>query len=292
MGQAYTIGGVVEEAARHLKKNGIEEAKRTAQLLMQHILKVEMAELLSRSRDELSPDLFAQYSGLIRRRLSHEPLQYITRRVEFWSLSFHIDPRAAIPRPETEHVVEQVLADFSDKDEPLKIVDVGTGSGVLAIALAMEFPKAQVFGVDIDSGALEVAEINSSRLSVADRVTMLRNDLLAGKPNQLEPDSFDVIVSNPPYISEAEIDTLAPQVARAEPRRALVAGATGLEIYRRLIPQAEEYLVTGGRLYMECGAGRAEAVKRLIEESGSMTHVRTAKDLRKVPRVVVGRKRR
>ncbi len=291
MGEGYTVGEAVERAAEHFGKHGIEEGRRTAQLLLQHLLGADMAELLGSLEEKLSSDQQTRYSALVRRRTNREPLQYITRRVEFWSLEFYVDPRAVIPRPETEHIVEEVLADFPDRDAGLRIADVCTGSGVLAIVLAREYPKAGLLGIDIEPGALEVAAINASRLNVSGRVKFLRSNLFSREAGLFRPESMDIIVSNPPYISAAETAALPPEISRAEPRRAHVAGPTGLELFQRLIPQADFLLTPGGRLYLECGAGQAKDVARLLETHG-MRHSRTAPDLQRIPRVVVGESRR
>jgi release factor glutamine methyltransferase len=291
MPEAVTIAQAVHAAAEFLEKNGIKEGRRNADLLMMHLLEVEMADLVSRGSEELSTELQAQYVGLVNRRLNHEPLQYITKRAEFWSLDFYIDPRAPIPRPETEHIVEEVLKDHPNRNEKLKVVDVGTGSGILAVVLAHEFPKSTVYALDLEPGALEVAAINASRHNVSGRMKLLRGDLLAPVASEIGIDGADILVSNPPYISDKEAQGLEPEVIKAEPRRALVAGPSGLEIFRRLIPQAAVLLKPGGRLYLECGAKQAGHLEVIVSKESSLEHVRTVKDLQGIPRIIVGRKR-
>jgi release factor glutamine methyltransferase len=282
-----TIAEALDSAAKHLERQGVSEGRRTAQLLMMHLLEIEQAELLSRGGEELTPDLQAQFSGLLSRRVRHEPVQYITRRVEFWSHRFYIDPRALIPRPETEHIIEEVLRDYTEKEAGLLIVDVGVGSGVLATVLATEFPKSKVFGVDLAQGALEVAGINVMRLNVGGRVELLHGDLLAPVGEKVGPDSVDMIVSNPPYISIGEAASLAPEVVKAEPKGALIAGPTGLEVFERLIPQVALMLAPGGKAYLECGAGQAGSVVDIVTAQENLRHLRTAKDLQGIERVVV-----
>jgi len=242
---------------------------------MMHLLKIEMAELISRGGEELSADLQAQYSGFIHRRLQREPLQYITRRADFWSREFYVDPRAPIPRPETEHIIEEVQGDFPDKQAKLTIADVGVGSGILAVVMALEFPKAKVFGIDRAPGALEVATINSSRLNVSDRFKLMQGDLLEPLIRTLGPGSLNVIVSNPPYINDKEAADLAP----------------GLEVFKRLVPQVALMLAPGGRLYLECGSGQAEDVAALIGAQEPLAHLRTVADLQGIGRVIVGEKK-
>jgi len=285
-----TIARAVEEAAEHMETQEIAEARRNAQMLMQHLLGTDTAGLFGRWNDQLPPDLQARYAGLVGRRLRHEPLQYITRRAEFWSREFYVDPRVPVPRPESEHIVEELLKDFPDKNAAPRTVDVGTGSGCLAVAIALEFPQAEVIGIDVEQGALEVAAINASRNNVSDRISLLHGDLLAPALERLGPGSVDAVVSNPPYIGEGEAAALPAEVIGAEPRRALVAGPTGLEIFRRLVPQAALLMKPGGRLYLECGARQAGPVEAIVAAEPSLGHLRTAPDLRGIPRVVVSGK--
>lgn len=289
--ESYKIGEVIDEAALVLDNQGIGEGRRTAQLLMQHLLKIETAELITRLKEELTRDLIARYSGLLKRRLRREPLQYITRRVEFWGLEFYIDQRALIPRPESELIIEAVEKDFPEHDKPLSIVDVGTGSGCLAVVLALNYTKAKLFALDLEPGALEVASINSSRHNVTNRIKLLQGDLMTPLAAIKTPRKYNIVVSNPPYISLQEIPSLQPEVAKAEPKNALVAGSTGLEIFKRLIPQISILLKKSGRFYLECGAGQDEEVSKLISHEEELNLLRIDDDLQGIPRVLVGEKR-
>ena len=286
-----TIGEAVDSAAELFEREGVAEARRNAQLLMMHLLHIDMAALISRGKEELGVDHAAQFSGLVRRRLRHEPLQYITRRTEFWSHNFYVDARAPIPRQETEHIVEEVLRDYPDRNRKLTFVDVGIGSGVLSVALALEYPSSKVYSTDVAHGSLEVAAINISRMGASGRVKLLHGDLLEPLAGVIEPGKVDIVVSNPPYISDGDASSLAPEVAVAEPHDALFAGPTGLEVYERLIPQAEMMLAPGGRLYLECGAGQAPDVAGITSGMKKMNHLRTVKDLAGIERVVIGQKK-
>ena len=216
-----------------------------------------------------------QFESLLRRRLASEPVQYITGVQEFFGLQFEVTPDVLIPRPETEHLVEAALERISPE---ARIVDVGTGSGAIAIALAHALPRSLVTAVDLYPATLEVARRNAQRHGVAERVTFLQSDLLA-KAGSAE---FDVVVSNPPYIADAEV--LEPQVADYEPRSALYAGSTGLEIYERLIPQARRVLKPQGWLLMEIGYGQQAGVTALLDRWDALTFV---PDLQGIPRVVL-----
>lgn len=286
--QSHTIREVIDEAARVLREHGIGEAERNSRLLMQHVLKLENADLISKGGETMAGEHLAIYSALLRRRLGHEPLQYITRRAEFWGLEFYVDSRVLIPRPETEHIVEAVLADYPERMRTWAIADIGCGSGCLTVALAHEFSRARLFAVDSESGPMEVTAINASRHNVANRTKLLRGDLLEPLAAVQSPRGMHIIVSNPPYIAADDLPHLQPEVSRAEPRKALVGGRTGLEIYQRLIPQLSRCLRRGGRFYLECGAGQADAVRALLEAQKELRWDRTVPDLAGIPRVVVG----
>jgi release factor glutamine methyltransferase len=224
----------------------------------------------------LSPAEAYQFESMLRRRLASEPVQYITGVQDFFGLPFEVSPAVLIPRPETEHLVEAVLERFSRKANP-RIVDVGTGSGAIAVTLAHAIPRSRVTAVDLSSAALEVAQRNAERHGVLERVTLLQSDLLAA----LRSEEFEVVVSNPPYIAQGEV--LEPQVLNYEPRSALYAGPTGLEIYERLIPQARRVLKPQGWLVLEIGYGQSSALSKLLSD---WNEVRFLDDLQGIPRVV------
>lgn len=288
MVSSYNISQVLKEAERVLAEGGIADAARNAQLLLQYQLKIDTASLIAHGRDEVCSGDLAQYSALVSRRLAREPLQYITRTSEFWSLEFYVDPRVLIPRPETEHIVEEVLKDFTDKNKNLSIVDVGVGSGCLSIALAKEYPRAKIYATDIEPGPLEVAAINSSRHNVTGRVNLLKGRTLAPVIELKSPKAFNIIISNPPYISQQEAEGLEPEVIKAEPRKALVSGPTGLEVYHELIEQMSEALRKNGYFYLEVGAGQAETVARMVQQRKELALQRVVADLQGIPRVIVG----
>ena len=287
----YSIRQVINRADEVFKENYIDASDLNARVLMEHLLKIDTAELISRHEEVISDDLLAQYSALVRRRLRREPLQYITRRTEFWSLEFYVDQRVLIPRPESEHIVEAVLADHEDRKKPYAIADIGTGSGCIGIALAVELGRAKVFGVDVDPGALEVATINASRHNVSNRVTFYRGNLLAPLRDLSSPKGFNIIVSNPPYISEMEARELEPEVIKAEPYGALISGPTGLEVYEKFIPQISHMLRKDGRFYLEIGMGQESEVRGLISKEQGLVYERTVPDLAGIPRVVAGTRR-
>jgi release factor glutamine methyltransferase len=257
---------------------------RDAELLLLHLLQISRANLFAYPERELSLDQQTAYQILIERRLQHEPIQYITGQQEFYGLNFHVTPAVLIPRPETEHLVEAVLK-LLPSNQPLKIADIGTGSGAIAIALAAHLPQAEFTALDISLDALAVASTNARENNVADRIRFLQSDLLSAVN---EEEEFDAIVSNPPYIPEIDRDSLHPQVRDHEPVTALFAGETGLDIYRRLIPQAYKALKQNGLLALEIGYGQQAALTELLADWQSISFIG---DLQQIPRVAFARKR-
>lgn len=260
-----------------------DSAARDAALLLRHTLSLTAAELRAWPERRLSAEQQQTFRTAIARRFRHEPIQYITGEQEFFGLRFEVSPAVLIPRPETELLVEAVLSELGgDKDRVVHVVDVGTGSGAIAIALAKGLPAAEITAVDISPAALAVAQGNASRLGVASRLRLIQSDLLDSIPG--DPPAFEAIVSNPPYVAEGDRDSLHPEVREHEPAHALFAGASGLDVYRRLIPQAAERLRPGGLLAMELGYGQRDSVADLL---AGWEDVRFLDDLRGIPRVVL-----
>ena len=264
--------GELLQAARTRLAAVSAHPRRDAEILLAFALGCVRVDLLAHPERVLSAAEGDRFETLVQRRLTCEPIQYIVGAQEFFGLQFEITSDVLIPRPETEHLVEAVLR-LADKNE---ILDVGTGSGAIAIALAYHSPNSRVTAVDISPVALEVARRNARRHGVNDRMVFFQSDLLASVNAQ-----FDVVVSNPPYVAETEV--LEPQVDRHEPHSALYAGPTGLEIYQRLIPQAREHLKPGGWLLMEIGFGQSDALKGLLTGWSNVTFV---SDLQGIPRIV------
>ena len=254
-------------------------AGRDAERLILHALSLSPNHLRAYPEMPLSPDQQHRIQSLIARRLAHEPLQYILGKQEFFSLNLRVTPATLIPRPETELLVEAVL----DR-RPARIVDVGTGSGAIAIALAHHLPQAHILALDLSPEALIIARENAEAHHVAERIQFFASDLLAALPRDFHPDA---IVSNPPYIPETDRPTLHPQVRDHEPELALFAGPDGLALYRRLIPQARQALAPQGLLAVEFGFGQADALTQLLTE---WNVIEVCNDLQNIPRVVLATK--
>jgi release factor glutamine methyltransferase len=261
-----------------------ERARRDAETLLLHLIQRDRAFLIAHPEEALSAEGVVRYYALVERRAAGEPIQYITGEQEFYGLPFHVNHNVLIPRPETEGLVERVLELAAGFARP-RIVDVGTGSGAIAVALAANLPQATVTAIDISEAALEVARINAERNGVADRIRFTQCDLLA----PFAAGSFEFVVSNPPYVPSADRDSLAAEVRDHEPHMALFAGEDGLAIYRRLIPAAHAVLAAGGWLALEIGCGQAEAMRGLLAEAG-FVQIEFARDLQGIERVATARR--
>jgi len=258
------------------------------EMLLMFALGCDRAYLYAHPERELTAEEQARYSEAIAQRARGIPAQYITGHQEFWGMDFIVSPAVLIPRPETEHVIETVLRLVRDgsRTSPgpvTRIVDVGTGSGCIALALAKELTHADVHATDVSPDALEIARANAARHQLDRRVQFHQTDLLGGLPH----DSFDFVVSNPPYVGESEEDQVQLEVRKHEPRRAVFAGPTGLEVVERLIPQAQIALKPGGWLVMEISGTIARGVKKLLS---GWHGVEFTKDLQGIARVAAGRR--
>ena len=258
------------------------DARRDAELLLLHTLELPKTSLFTEAHRLLSVAEQTGYEAAIARRATGEPIQYITGQQEFYGLMLKVSPAVLIPRPETELLVEAVLARLPAGDAS-RIVDVGTGSGAIAIALARKLPRAQVTAVDLSDAALAMARENAALHDVMERVRFVASDLLEAVAGEV----FDAVVSNPPYVPETDRESLERQVRDFEPEMALFAGASGLDIYQRLVPQAWRLVKPGGLLAMEIGYGQRKALAEIL---GAWEAVKFLDDLQGIPRVVIARR--
>jgi len=281
------IEEVLREAAALLEAQGISSARLDAELLLAGALGRDRV-FLYRERDRaVGPETLEKYRKLIGRRQTGEPVAYLLGGKEFWSLDFFVDPRVLIPRPETEVLIEEVLHRFSGRSrEPLFFLDVGTGSGILAVVLAGVFPASRVAASDISRDALRVAVKNAKRHGVADRVSFLLGDMLHPVKG-----SFDGIVSNPPYIGAALYGDLERDIRDFEPAGALLAGREGIAYHEILIDRGIHCLKPGGWLFMELGEGQGTRIGELFDRSGGYESFSLRKDYGGRDRVITARKR-
>jgi release factor glutamine methyltransferase len=280
-----TVSDYVFAGAERLRRGPHpERALQDAEFLLMHVLGKDRAWMLAYWKDEIGTDASIPYHSAIERRRSGEPIQYITGEAEFFGLPFRVTRAVLIPRPETEHVVERVIELAAGMARP-QIVDVGTGSGAIAVSVAAKIPSAAIAAIDISAAALDLARENAKRNGVTDRIRFLDGNLLA----PVSEKKFDFVVSNPPYVPETDRTSLSVEVREYEPGLALFAGADGLAVYRRLIPAAYDALVPSGWIVLEIGYGQQEAIRSLLAESKFMEIGFTA-DLQGIPRVAYARR--
>jgi release factor glutamine methyltransferase len=285
-------GQTVETARRALtarfESAAIESASLDARLLAGHVLGLDLTGLITSAQRQLTPDEAARLDDFARRRLAGEPIARIVGEKEFWGLPLALSPATLVPRPDTETVVElalELLRADAANGRPLRIADLGTGSGAILLALLSELPTATGFGTDISEQALQTAAANAVRARLANRATFIACDYAAGLSGP-----FDLIVSNPPYIRAADIAGLAVEVREYDPRAALDGGADGLDAYRALIPQAAGLLAPGAVLVVEAGEGQSGPINTLMTLAGLAPTGAPKADLAGIPRAVAGRK--
>ena len=268
-----TLHEATTQAAAHVDK-------RDAELLLAHILRCDRVYLAARPEIELTTAQQTAFEALIARRAAHEPLQYLLGHQEFYGLDFRVSPAVLIPRPETEHLVEAVLlwaTRFHD-EHTLRVADVGTGSGAIAIALATHLAGATFIATDISVDALAIARENAEAHGCEDRIQFLHCDLLPPETR------FNAVVSNPPYVPACDAPAMQPEVVNHEPHTALFAGADGLDVYRRLIPAAHAALGPEGLLALEIGYGQRDALAELLT---GWNEIRFIDDYQAIPRTVL-----
>jgi release factor glutamine methyltransferase len=278
------------QGVRRLLGAGIDSARLDAELLLGCALGMSREELMVAATKKVSVAESDRYEDLLRRRLNREPLAYITGQQEFWSLGFLVSGDVLVPRPETETLVERALkhlATINNREAP-RILELGTGSGAIAVALASELPEAEIVATEIAPAALQIARRNASRNGVSNAIRFLQGDLFTALDQELEKE-FDLIVSNPPYIPRGEIVHLEAEVSRWEPRAALDGGVDGLDFYRRIIEEAPGYLRQGGAVAVEIGAAIGSLVLALFRNNPAYGDTRVYQDYSGRDRVVIAR---
>jgi len=290
---AESFAGKTVDAARRVlaarfNSGGIDSAELDARLLVGAVLGLDLTGLIMAAQRQLTAEESTRLEDFARRRLQAEPVARILGHKEFWGLPLNLSAATLVPRPDTETVVEMALellrADGA-LNRPLRIADLGTGSGAILLALLSELPNAQGFGTDISTAALQTAAANAAKNGLSDRATFIACDYAAGLSGP-----FDLIVSNPPYIRSANIGGLAPDVREYDPRAALDGGADGLDAYRALIPQAAGLLAPGAALVVEAGEGQSGQIGALMAAAGLAAADAPKADLADIPRAVAGRK--
>jgi release factor glutamine methyltransferase len=276
------LDDALAQAATRLANQGVESPRFDAEILLAHALGLNRAAILSRPEQRLTPKQLTLYRDLIARRGDREPLAYVVGHREFFGLDLLVDHRVLIPRPETELLVEHALEIGKHKAPPLRIADVGAGSGAIAVALAVHLPGATVYALDQSADALEVVAANARRHGVSDRVSCLHSDLFSALPGPV-----DLITANLPYVTTGEWQELIPEIKHHEPRAALDGGPDGLDLIRRLLETAGPYLRPSGAILLEIGAGQGVAATSLARICLPQARVELVQDYAGLDRLVI-----
>lgn len=289
MSDPQAVGKLLVNAQQILKGAGIANAAQEARWLLAYALEMKHHELASRAEQSVTTEQLTRVMSVVRRRESREPLQYILGSQEFCGLDFSVTSAVLIPRPETELLIQESLREGRFVEGAV-LVDVGTGSGCVAVTLATILDGMRIFALDCSHAALKVAKGNADRHGVGDKIIWLEGDLLSPLKECVGVGTVDAVISNPPYIAEADWAGLQPEVRDYEPRGALLAGPQGIEFHERLIHDSKEFLAPGGLLVMELGQNQAPLVRRAVEEAKGYTGLQTVEDEAGIERVLIARR--
>lgn len=284
---AWTVGRLLTWTTDFLKSKGADSPRLDAEVLLAHARGCQRIELYTAFEEEPSEAVRTTFRELVGKRAKGMPVAYLVGRREFFSLNFDVTPDVLIPRPETETLVVRAIDLAKTLTGDIRIADIGTGSGIIAVTVAKQVKNAQVTAVDISPAALEVSRRNAEKHGVAERIDFVESDLFAAVPSGQK---FDMVLSNPPYVATSEMVTLPADVRDFEPHLALDGGVNGTEVIERLVPQAAERLNSGGWLLIEVGADNAMQVEGLMRASSSFELEETIKDVAGLPRVVQAKK--
>ena len=284
MSEVWTIGSLLQWTQQYFAGKGIDSPRLDAEILLAHVLQKERIYLYAHYDEPMMANELAAYRELVKKRATRFSVAHILGTKSFMGLDFSVSTDVLIPRPETEVLVEQVLAYVGKK--AVSVLDIGTGSGAILLSLLHYLPEAQGCGVDMSSKALAIARTNGEKLGLSERVQWLESDLFGALP----ADRYDWIVSNPPYLTKAEMEQLQPEVEH-DPKLALFGGPDGLDFYRRIAQKAWQYLTAEGHCAVEIGAGQASAVQHIFEETGAYSTDKVVKDYGDIERVLIFEKK-
>ena len=286
--EAWTVDRLLKWTRGHFESKGLDDARLRAELLLAHALGCRKIDLYTRFDQVPQSEPLSRFREMVKAAARAEPIAYLIGRKEFYSLDFDVTPEVLIPRPETELVVEEALAWIKNRSaEVVNVLDIGTGSGCIAVTLAKRSPGAVVVAADVSPGALAVAQKNAEKHGVASRVRCVEADLLSLPADAIPPGGFDLVVSNPPYVARVNPDALADDVRRFEPALALFGGDDGLEFYRRIAAGIRPVLTPGGGLIVEIGRGQSAAVIETLTRDTGLTHRTTRRDSAGIERTLV-----
>ncbi len=282
-----TVLDVLNKSTDYLNKKGIESPRMNAELLLADILKCKRLELYLMYDRPLTEKELTEYREYLKRRSTFEPAQYIIGTVEFYGLEFKVSPAVLIPRPETEILVEAVINSVNKEDE-LRIMDIGSGSGNISIAIAVNLPNAFVTGIEISESAIKVAEENLKKYDLNKRVSFLNYDILSVNRDELS--DFDIIVSNPPYVSKADYDKVQKEILNYEPNIAVTDFDDGYKFYREIISLSAQILKPNGKIFLEIAQGQSKKISEFMKEN-NFKEISIVQDYQKIDRVIYGVKK-
>ncbi len=286
----WTIQRLLTWITGYLTQKDVDSPRLSAELLLSHVLGLRRIELYTQYNKQVAQEHLDRLHDLVKRAGLHEPVVYLVGRTEFYSIEFEVTCDCLIPRPETELLVQRAIEFLRKRSGPQRVCDLCTGCGVIAVAVAKNAPEAKIVATDISEASLRVAARNVAKHQLQDRVELLEGDLFEPVIPQLDVSPFDLIVSNPPYVSAAEYEMLDKNVKDYEPRLALYAGEGGLEVYRRIAEKVGQFLKSDGVLLLEIGYQQGPAVRALLERTGTFAEIRVEEDLQQHDRVVVARR--
>ncbi len=281
-----TVLESIKLSTEYLEKKGIESPRINAEMLLAKILNCKRLDLYLQFERPLVEDEIKLYREFLTRRSKFEPIQYILGSVEFYGLEFEVNKTVLIPRPETEILVEEIINSIN-KENITKILDIGTGSGNIAVCLAVHLPESKIVAIDSSIEALNTAEKNSKINNTKDRIDFIEWDI--NSENLFPETDFDIVVSNPPYVSETDYTKLQPELKIYEPRIALTDNANGLSFYKTICEKSKELLKTGGKLFLEAGMGQSENIKEILLNN-NYSNIKMKKDYLNIDRVISGEK--
>ena len=282
-----TVLEAIQLSTDYLAKKGIESPRTNAELLLAEILQCTRLKLyltFDRPLNDLEKE---KYREFIQRRGKYEPLQYITGKVEFFGMEFIIKPNVLIPRPETEFIIEAIIAKH-DKSSNIKILDIGCGSGIIPVALAKYFPNAEILTLDINEDAISCAKENAEKHGLLNSISFEMLDILS-EDSGSKLGEYNLIVSNPPYVPELEFQSLQKEILEFEPKEAVTDFSDGLTFYKRIAALCKKNLISGGFLYLEIGKGQSDSIKNILEKN-NISDIEIVKDLQNIDRIIFGKK--
>jgi len=287
--ETWTIQKLLNWVAKYFMDKGVDSPRLSAELLLSHVLGLKRIELYTQFDKVIAKEQLDRLHGLVKRAARHEPIAYLTGAAEFYSLRFELTRDCLIPRPETEVLVERAVEFLRGRQGRQLVCDLCTGCGCVAVAIAKNYADAQIAATDISEAALITAAKNIDGHGLSERVELLCGDLFEPLLPYLDEKKFDLIVCNPPYVSESEYEKLASNIKDYEPKSALLAGADGLDVYRRIVPSARQFLKEDGGLMLEIGPGRSQNVCELLNEAGLFSEIVVEKDALENDRVITAK---